>query len=271
MQNPSGSDLPTPSGSGFAEIDGARIEFQRYASDSGLPALVFLHEGLGSVAMWRDFPARVAMATGAPVIVYSRRGYGGSSPRPASYQVDYMHLEARETLPKLLEHWRVRRPVLVGHSDGASIALIHASEHSLSGVVALAPHVFVEDICIEAIEEAREAFAATNLASRLGRYHSDAEHAFRGWNDIWLQPAFRDWNIEALLPAVSAPVLAIQGLDDPYGTMDQLDRIERGVGGPFQRLELKACGHSPHRDKPSETLAAVTEFFDRIAKGDART
>jgi pimeloyl-ACP methyl ester carboxylesterase len=270
MQNPSGSDLPAPSESGFAEIDDARIQFERYEGESGLPTLIFLHEGLGSVAMWRDFPARVARATGAPVIVYSRLGYGESSPRPASYQVDYMHREARETLPKLLEYWGIERPVLVGHSDGASIALIHAAEYPLSGVAVMAPHVFVEDICIEAIEEAREAFAATNLAARLGRYHADAEHAFRGWNDIWLEPAFRDWNIEALLPAITAPVLAIQGVDDPYGTMDQLDRIERGVSGPFQRHELTACGHSPHRYKPNETLATVTEFFDRIAMGDAQ-
>ncbi|MEK9753146.1 MAG: alpha/beta hydrolase [Rhodospirillaceae bacterium] len=267
MQGSAGSDLPEPDETGLVPMGDHEVEFVRFAGGANLPTLVFLHEGLGSVAMWRDFPARVAAATNAPAVVYSRRGYGRSSPRAAAYDVDYMHLEARETLPHLLEHWGVERPILIGHSDGASIALIHAAEHpaNVSGVAVMAPHVFVEDICIHAIKETRGAFATTDLESRLGRYHADAGHAFRGWNDIWLKPAFRDWNIEAMLPAITRPVLAIQGLGDPYGTMAQLDRIERAVQGPFRRLELPDCGHSPHRDKPAETLAALVEFCDRTA------
>lgn len=271
MPSPHPDEIATPIEIGFADMGDHAIEFVRYAGTAGTAPLVFLHEGLGSVAMWRDFPARVAAATGAPVIAYSRRGYGRSSPRADAYDVGYMHAEALETLPRLLEFWGVDRPVLVGHSDGASIALICASERPARtrGVAVLAPHVFVEDVCIDAIGDARHAFATTDLKSRLGRYHDDPEHAFRGWNDIWLKPAFRAWNIETLLPRISCPVLAIQGADDPYGTMAQLDGIERQAAGPVARLELAACGHSPQRDKPDETLAALVLFYQGLpGEGD---
>ncbi len=267
MANTLTDDIPDPAETGFADLDDHRIEFMRYAGDETRPALVFLHEGLGSLAMWRDFPARLAAATGATAIVYSRRGYGNSSPRTGAYDVDYMHREALDILPRLLDLWAVGRTVLIGHSDGASIALIHGAEHALDGIAVMAPHVFVEDICIEAIEDARETFAATDLAQRLGRYHADAVHAFRGWNDIWLLPQFRHWNIEEMLGAIAAPVLAIQGRLDPYGTMAQLDRIEAAVKGPFTRVELDDCGHSPQRDKPAQTLAALVKFYDDIATG----
>lgn len=225
------------------------------------PALVFLHEGLGSVAMWRDFPSRVAAATGRRTLVYSRQGYGRSAPLTAPRRPDYMHCEALEALPALRAERGLADPVLVGHSDGASIALIHAGAgHKVRGIVAMAPHVFVEDVTIRSIEGAREAWRTTDLRVRLQRYHDDVEGAFRGWNDAWLDPAFRDWNIEPCLSAIACPVLAIQGRNDEYGTMAQLDAIERQVPGPFRRLELDDCRHSPHRDQPEATLAAITEF-----------
>jgi pimeloyl-ACP methyl ester carboxylesterase len=225
------------------------------------PALVFLHEGLGSVAMWRDFPARAAAATGRRTLVYSRRGYGRSPPLAPPWGPLYMHREALEALPALRAERGLDDPVLVGHSDGASIALIHAGAgHAVRGIVAMAPHVFVEDVTITSIEAARAAWRETDLRVRLQRYHGDVDGAFRGWNDAWLDPAFRAWNIESFLPTITCPVLAIQGRDDEYGTMAQLDAIERGVKGPFRRLELDACRHSPHRDQPAATLAAIAAF-----------
>jgi pimeloyl-ACP methyl ester carboxylesterase len=226
------------------------------------PPLLLLHEGLGSVAMWRDFPSRLAAATGRRTIAYSRRGYGRSPPLTARRGPDYMHREALDELPALRTALGLADPVLIGHSDGASIALIHAwAGHQVRGIVAMAPHVFVEDVTIRSIEAAREAWRTTDLPARLARYHDDAEGAFRGWNDAWLDPAFRAWNIEGYLPGIASPVLAIQGREDEYGTMAQLDAIEREVRGPFQRLELDACRHSPHRDRPDATLAAITAFI----------
>jgi pimeloyl-ACP methyl ester carboxylesterase len=226
------------------------------------PALVFLHEGLGSVAMWRDFPARVAAASGKRTLVYSRLGYGRSAPLRAPRRPDYMHREALEVLPALRAEHGLGEAVLVGHSDGASIALIHAGAgNPVRGIVAMAPHVFVEDVTIRSIEAAREAWRSTDLRARLQRYHDDVEGAFRGWNDAWLDPAFRDWNIEEYLPAIACPVLAIQGRDDEYGTMAQLDAIERRVRGRVHRLELAQCRHSPHRDQPEATLAAICGFL----------
>ena len=269
MSSSLSSEPPAPSQSGHADLDDHSIEFERYTGNPDLPPIVLLHEGLGSVAMWRDFPTRLAGATGARVIAYSRRGYGKSSPREGAYTPDYMHAEARETLPALLDFWGLTAPVLVGHSDGASIALIYGAEPECraAGIAVLAPHTFVEDVSIRSIAAAKDAFADTDLKDKLGRYHDDAEHAFRGWNDGWLDPAFRDWNLEALLPAIRCPVLAIQGEDDPYGTMAQIDGIERAVTAPFERLDLASCGHSPHREKPAETLAALTAFHRKIAEG----
>jgi pimeloyl-ACP methyl ester carboxylesterase len=225
------------------------------------PALVLLHEGLGSVAMWRDFPARVAAATGRRTLTYSREGYGASPPLRAPRRPDYMHREALETLPTLLSERGAAAPILVGHSDGASIALIHAGAgRAVRGVVAMAPHVFVEDVTIRSIEAARKAWRSTDLRARLERYHDDVDGAFCGWNDIWLDPAFRDWNIESFLPGITCPVLAIQGLGDEYGTLAQLDAIERQAKGRVRRLELAECRHSPHRDQPAATLAAIADF-----------
>ena len=253
--------------SSFVEIGDVRLEYVRFpAATPTLPPLVFLHEGLGSVAMWRDFPARVAAATGAETIVYSRRGYGRSSKLAARREVDYMHREARETLPALLQSLDLQRPILIGHSDGASIALIHAASfRQVAGLVVMAPHIFVEDLTITSIEAARDTYRTTDLGKRLGRYHDDADHAFWGWNDIWLNPAFRAWNIEALLPVIQAPILAIQGEDDEYGTSAQVTGIRDRVTVPCSVTLLPACRHSPHRDQPEATLKAISLFVNSLA------
>lgn len=231
------------------------------AADDG-PPMVFLHEGLGSVSLWKAFPGEAADATGRRTVVFSRHGYGASSVVEEPRTPEYMHHEAREVLPEVIEALGLHEPVLIGHSDGASIALIAAGEGTVavSGLVLMAPHVIVEDISISGIAAAREAWSDSDLPERLARHHDDAASAFRGWNDIWLHPAFRDWDIREVLPAVTAPVLAIQGHDDEYGTMRQLDEIATAVGGPLDRLELHTCGHSPHRDRPEATLAAIVGF-----------
>jgi pimeloyl-ACP methyl ester carboxylesterase len=244
----------------FIELDAVRLEVRRIAGATPGPTLVFLHEGLGSIDQWRDFPDKVATATGLPAVVYARRGYGRSSARAGSYASDFMHREALETLPPLLQHLGIERPLLVGHSDGASIALIHASAHPVAGVVAMAPHVFVEALTVAAIAKAADAARDTDLIERLGRYHDRPDQVFWGWNDVWLLPAFRDWNIEEVLPRIAAPVLAIQGKDDEYGTLAQIDAIERGVRAPFQRLDLANCKHSPQRDQEEATLRAIVGF-----------
>jgi pimeloyl-ACP methyl ester carboxylesterase len=249
------------------EVRGRRIEVRTIAGDPGRPSLVFLHEGLGSVAMWRGFPARVAEVTGCPALVYSRYGYGGSDLLEASFAVDYMHREAEETLPELLSTLGVERPILIGHSDGASIALIYAGSHvdAVRGLVALAPHVFVEDISVRNIEEAKVAFETTDMQKKLARYHTDARRTFYGWNDIWLHPDFRQWNIEAYLPRIRCPVLAVQGVDDEYGTMAQIETIAARVAGPCELVKIEACGHRLHRDQHDATLEVIARFVAQIA------
>jgi pimeloyl-ACP methyl ester carboxylesterase len=240
------------------------------ASASTSPTIVMLHEGLGSLAMWRDFPQRVAAATGAEVVVYSRRGYGQSDLLPGPRDVDYMHGEANDVLPKLLQALGISRPLLVGHSDGASIALIHAgSGFATAGLVLMAPHVFVEDLTVDSIAAIKEVWKTSDMGKRLGRYHRDAEHTFWAWNDIWLLPAFKQWNIEALVPKVAAPLMVIQGLDDEYGTPAQCEAIKALAKAPCELVMLEACKHSPHRDQPERTLAAINRFFGSLT-GPAR-
>jgi len=246
----------------FFDVAGHRLECVRIRGAKSAPTLVFLHEGLGSVALWKDFPARVAEATGCPVLVYSRAGYGRSSPAVLPRVPNYMHVEALTVLPALLDRLGIADPVLVGHSDGASIALLHAGSgrRPVRALVALAPHVFVEDMSIASIDEVRRQYETTDLREKLARRHADPDAAFRGWNDVWLAPAFRSWNIEACLPGVRCPLLLIQGSDDEYGSAAQLDAIERQVGGKVARIELADCRHSPHRDQPEATLAAIADF-----------
>jgi len=249
----------------FVTVQGRKLEVQKIpGTDANAPTLVFLHEGLGSVAMWREFPRQVVEATGCPAVVYSRYGYGDSEAFGEPRSVRYMHDEALETLPGLLGTLAVREPVLVGHSDGGSIALIHASAHRVKGLVVMAPHVFVEDLSVKSIAEAKTAFVTTDLPQKLARHHADAVRTFRGWNDIWLHPDFRAWNIEEVLPRITCPMLAIQGFDDEYGTMAQLEAIAKQTGGPIELLRLANCGHSPHRDQPRAVLEAMSRFIDRL-------
>ncbi len=243
------------------------IEYQWIGShDPLVPLVVFLHEGLGSATMWRDFPQKLCDAVGVRGLIYSRPGYGRSTPREAGekWGADFMQLQACEVLPALLSALDIDvsrdKPWLFGHSDGGSIALIYAasSPANVSGVIALAPHLFVEPVSVESIAKTLVAYRNTDLKSRLARYHDDVDSAFFGWNDIWLDPQFLSWNIEALLPKIICPVLAIQGMNDEYGTMAQIDQIV--VACPHaQLLKLPHCGHSPHRDQPDAVIAAARQ------------
>ena len=246
-------------------VQGRSLEVHRISGSRGeTPELVLLHEGLGSVSHWKDFPARVAQVTGCPVTVYSRYGSGNSDllaePRP----VTYMHDEALRVLPELLAQLQIENSILIGHSDGASIALIYAGAHDrVRGLVLLAPHVFVEELSVASIAEAKTSFETTNLPETLGRHHRDAARTFWGWNHIWLHPEFRSWNIEEYLPRITCPILGIQGLDDQYGTMAQVKAIARQSGGPVEILPLTQCRHSPQRDQPEAVLAAIARFVAR--------
>jgi len=250
----------------FVTVASHRIEYERIAVASvPRPTLVFLHEGLGSVAMWRDFPGRVAHAASCDAVVYSRYGYGRSDPLAEDRAPRYMHDEALAALPALLDALAIDRPILVGHSDGGSIALILAGSglRPLTAVVTLAAHVLVEDVSVASIAAAKTAYATTDLRARLARYHADADSAFLGWNRVWLAPEFRAWNIEEYLARIECPVLAIQGEDDEYGTMEQMRRI----GAQVREVELLAlpdCGHSPHRDRPEAVTGAISRFVDRV-------
>jgi pimeloyl-ACP methyl ester carboxylesterase len=257
----------------WVEIDWAgkpvRIEYRWVGSAApGAPVLVFLHEGLGSVGLWRDFPARLCEAAGARGLVYSRPGYGRSTPREAGerWTPRFMHRQAEEVLPALLRALHLdpaREPLwLFGHSDGGSIALLHAAAFpgALRGAIVLAPHIFVEEVSVRSIQQARMAYLQTDLKQRLGRFHDDPDSAFWGWNDIWLDPGFRDWTIAGEIASIRCPLLAVQGLDDEYGTLEQIRGIARAVPGT-QLLELADCGHSPHKDQPEAVIAAAAAFL----------
>ena len=253
-----------PTGAGEVQIETVLLG----APDQGLPVVVFLHEGLGSVSMWRDFPAVVCERLGCRALVYSRAGYGQSTPcaRDAIWSPDYMHTEALQVLPALLEALAIDgrdQPVwLLGHSDGGSIALIHAahSETPLAGAILLAPHILVEDLSVRSIELARDAFMNGPLKARLARHHIDAEATFLRWNRTWLSTAFRSWSIEEEITGIRCPLLAVQGLQDPYGTLEQVYGIARRV--PDTRVvELADCGHSPHRDQTEQLLDEFAAFM----------
>ena len=258
-----------------------QLEALQISGPADGPLLVFLHEGLGSVSMWRDFPTQLCERLGARGLVYSRPGYGRSTPRALDerWGVDFMHRQAHEVLPALLQALNVQEPIwLVGHSDGGSIALLYAARHGsaangqsqapeappLAGAIVLAPHILVEEVSVRSIEQARQAYLHTDLRQRLARHHDDPDSAFWGWNDIWLSPGFRSWSIEADLHRIKVPVLAVQGVDDEYGTLEQIRGIARRVP-QTELLELPACGHSPHRDQPQALMEAVAGFVGRHA------
>jgi pimeloyl-ACP methyl ester carboxylesterase len=257
----------------FIDIDWAgrpvRIEHAFVGVADG-PLVVFLHEGLGSLAMWKDFPAALCEAAGLRGLVYSRPGYGGSTPRAPdeNWGVDFMHRQAFEVLPALLRALAVGEPYwLFGHSDGGSIALLHAARFAdqVAGAIVVAPHIFVEDLSVSSIEQARLAYEQGELKARLAKYHDNADSAFYGWNRIWLDPAFRRWRIGPALQALRCPLLAVQGLDDEYGTLEQIRGIRR-LYAATQLLELADCGHSPHRDQPQALIDAASAFLE--AHGD---
>jgi pimeloyl-ACP methyl ester carboxylesterase len=262
----------------FIEIGTHRLEILDIAPQvsehkkNHKPPIVLLHEGLGCVAMWRDFPQALAQATGARVVAYSRYGYGQSTPLPALARnvrnARFMHDEAIETAPQVFEKLGIEKPFLVGHSDGGSIALIYAATYpsAVSGVAVMAPHCFVEDISVASIQQARAAFQTTDLQQRLSKYHSDAAATFYGWNDVWLSAEFRQWNITALLSAITCPVLGIQGENDEYGTMAQIDAIKTDIPSA-QLLKLAQCGHSPWKEAADVTMENIAHFYSNCAAG----
>lgn len=247
-------------------IRGLRLEYLDIpAATPGRPVLVLLHEGLGCVALWRDFPAQLAVATGCRTIAWSRPGYGGSAAYSEARTPRYMHREAEEILPDFLAALHIEKPVLVGHSDGGSIALIFAGAfpQAVLGITVMAPHEFVEEETLAGIRQARQAWNTTDWPKKLARYHHDASRVFSDWNDTWLSPEFREWNIEKYLRTISCPVLAIQGEDDEYATMRQIEVIGERVAGA-ELLRLSRCGHSPHRDQTGAVLDAVSCFVNRL-------
>lgn len=236
-----------------------RLEAARWDGDERRAALVLLHEGLGSVGLWREFPEALATATGRRVLAYSRFGHGRSDLPPEPRTPAFFAYEAQQVLPAVLAQLGIERPILVGHSDGATIALVHAGGHPVTGAVLMAPHTFVEPVTLDGIRAARDAFHEGGLRERLARYHDDVDAAFHGWCDVWLDPAFERWELTAEIAALRAPTLLVQGVDDQYATLAQLDRIQAGSPAPIRRVEL-AARHSPHLEAPDETVAAIAVF-----------
>jgi pimeloyl-ACP methyl ester carboxylesterase len=264
--------------SGMLDVGEARLEYRMIGPDpQDAPTLVMLHEGLGSVRQWGAFPDELAQATGAGVFVYSRRGYGASSAVPLPRPVTYMHDEALQVLPQVLDAIGFRRGLLVGHSDGASIAAIYAGsvqDHRVRGLSLIAPHFVVEDVSIASIEEARTAYDAGDLKDKLARYHKDVDVAFRGWNGAWLNPAFRAWDISEELAYVRVPVQIVQGAADQYGTLRQVEIAQEECYCPVDATVLPEVGHAPHREAPERTLEAIAGFVNRVlndhGEGDLR-
>jgi pimeloyl-ACP methyl ester carboxylesterase len=254
----------------FLDISGQRLEYRMIGPrPHEAPTLVLLHEGLGCVAMWGDFADKLAEETGSGVFVYSRAGYGRSSPATLPRPVTYMHEEALSVLPKLLDAIGFRRGLLVGHSDGASIATIYSGnveDHRVRGLALIAPHFFTEDSGIAAIAAAGEAYATTDLRDRLARYHADVDNAFRGWNDVWLDPAFRKWDITEELAYIRVPILIVQGEADQYGTVRQIEVAREECYCPVEVTLLPGVKHSPQREAPQATLATVAGFVNRLLR-----
>jgi pimeloyl-ACP methyl ester carboxylesterase len=249
------------------EVLGRHLEYRWIGPPpDAAPTILFLHEGLGCQGMWRDFPDRMVSATGCGALVYSRMGYGASDPVRGPRPVAFMHDEALGLLPAVIEHFRLKEVILFGHSDGASIALIYTGARlaPVRVLVLEAPHVFVEPVCIESITRIAREYETTRLRERLARYHGiSTDSMFRTWTDVWLRPEFLQWNIEEYLPAIESPVLVVQGEDDEYGTVKQVDAVVRQVEGPVKSLVLARCGHSPHSDQPDAVLEAASRFIRR--------
>jgi pimeloyl-ACP methyl ester carboxylesterase len=260
-------------GDGWIEAGGKRLEYRSWGSGpEKAPTIVLLHEGLGCVALWRDFPARLAEATGMGVFAYSRAGYGQSDAAELPRPLDYMTREAVDVLPEVLDAAGVRRTILMGHSDGATIAAIHAgsvADRRVRGLILMAPHFFTEPEGLAEIAKARLAFDTGDLRARLAKYHRDPDNAFRGWNDAWLAPGFVAWNVAEVIDYLRVPVLAIQGAEDQYGTLAQIAEIEARSYAPVETLVLEACRHSPFIDRPEAVLAAVAGFAARLERIEA--
>jgi pimeloyl-ACP methyl ester carboxylesterase len=254
--------------SGFLAIDGAELEYRLIGPQpSDGPCIVMLHEGLGSVGLWGDFPDRLQAATGASVFAYSRAGYGASSPVTLPRPLDYMQREARDVLPKLLDAIGFRDGILVGHSDGASIAALYAGghqDHRLNGVVLIAPHVIVEDVSVASIADIKITYETTELRTKLARWHKDADNAFYGWNGAWLDPKFRAWDISDALAYIRVPVAVIQGAADQYGTARQVEIIQNECYCPVEVTMLPGVGHSPHREAAEVTLKVIADFAGAV-------
>jgi pimeloyl-ACP methyl ester carboxylesterase len=251
-------------------VDGKRLETLWLAPQTAAaPTIVMLHEGLGSIGLWKDFPHALAERTGCGVLVYSRYGHGASDKQAEKRPITFMHREGEVVLPELLDKFVIARPILLGHSDGGSIALIFAGRYPerTRALILEAPHVFVEEFGLKSIRNAKTAFETTDFRSKLGRYHAHVDESFRAWNDIWLDPQFPAWNIESYLATIGCPVLCIQGEDDEYGTRAQVDAIVAKVPGT-ELLMLPQCGHSPHRDQREATLTKVSEFVAAVTSED---
>jgi pimeloyl-ACP methyl ester carboxylesterase len=249
----------------FIEIENRQIEYRTIPGDGHKPWLVFLHEGLGSVSLWRDFPDKVARRLGCRALIYSRYGYGKSDGISGPRTITFMHDEANTVLPKLCAAFQISAPILIGHSDGASIALIRAADVSanIPALVLMAPHVFVEPVSVASIARITETFETTDLRQRLSRHHERVDDAFMGWSRIWLSPAFRSWSLANEAQRLECPILLIQGTDDEYGTLAQIDAIEQIAKGPTQRVVLSPCGHAPHREQETAVMDAISGFFER--------
>ncbi len=247
------------------EVLGLHLEHRWIGPPPGdAPTIVFLHEGLGCAGMWRDFPDRLASAAGCGALVYSRPGYGASDPVEGPRPVRFMHDEALEVLPAVIGHFRLEDVILFGHSDGASIAVIYAGSRKgpVRALVLEAPHVFVETVCTDSIARIAREYGTTRLRERLARHHgANTDSMFRTWTDVWLRPEFGRWNIQEYLPAIESPVLVVQGENDEYGTLAQVDAVLARVRGPAESLVLPGCGHSPHSSRPAEVLEAASRFL----------
>lgn len=251
----------------FKRVAGHNLEYAWIGpSADEAPTLVFLHEGLGSLSLWRDFPAALCARTGCGGLVYSRWGHGASDPLNVPHSVKFMHDEALVVLPELVAAFGIRRPVLVGHSDGASIALIYSGSGTgeTAGLILEAPHVFVEDLTVQSIARTRDRYDTSDLRARLGRHHANVDRLFAAWTDVWLSPEFRDWNIENYLPGIHSPTIVIQGLDDEYGTPLQVDAMTTALGNRCETLLLADCGHTPHVDRRAAVETAMAGFVERL-------